>query len=145
MTYGIFGTYLLNTEFQTFGTLPAIPYGYTLWDIKSDKDIDNVLNIMKIRNTEIDMKYPEESSGKAITLGDSSYDDECFLVILWFTDIFDYWFGKKNVKYISNPHMDAYFDDLCMNVWKWIRGEIITNTLKRISLSFYKEAIKETE
>lgn len=142
MTYGIFGNYLLNMEMHSFRGLPPIPHGYTLWDVKSDKDINSVLNIMKIRNAEIDMKYPEESSGTLITLGGSAYDDECFFVMLWFNNIFDYWFGKREVKYVSNPHMDACFDDLCMNIWNWIRGEISTNKLKSISQNFYKEAIK---
>lgn len=98
--------------------------------------------MMRIRNAEIDMKYPEESSGEVITLEGSSYDDECFLVMLWFTNIFDYWFGKKQVKYITNPSMDACFDDLLMNIWNWVRNEISTKTLKNIAKDFYNKAIK---
>jgi len=142
MTYGIFGNYLLNMEMHSFRGLPPISPDYTLWNVKSDKDINSVLNMMKIRNAEIDMEYPEESSGTLITLEGSAYDDECFFVMLWFTNIFDYWFGKRDVEYVSNPHMDACFDDLCMNIWNWIRGEISTNKLKSISQNFYKEAIK---
>lgn len=118
--YGIFGNYLLNTEMRSISGmvrgLPPISHGYTLWQVNNDKDVNNVLNMMRIRNAEIDMKYPEESSGEVITLEGSSYDDECFLVMLWFTNIFDYWFGKKQVKYITNPSMDTCFDDLLMNI-----------------------------
>ena len=146
MTYGMFGIYLLNSEMESFRGrlrgLPPIPYGYTLWEIKDDKDVNIVLNIMKRRNEEINMEYPEESSGNVVTLEGSEYNDECFLVILRFTTIFDYWFGKKEVKYVSTPHMNASFDNLCMNIWNWIRDEISTNKLKSIAKSFYKEAIK---
>ena len=146
MAYGIFGTYLLNSELQSISGmvrgLPPIPHDYTLWEVKNDNDVNTVLKMMKMRNNEIDMKYPEESSGNIITLEGSEYDDECFLVILWFTIIFDYWCGKKIVEYVLNPHMNACFDDLCMNIWNWIRGEISTNKLKSISKKFYKEVIK---
>ena len=85
-TYGIFGNYLLNTEMRSISGmvrgLPPITRGYRLWNVNSDNDVSNVLNMMKIRNSEIDMKYPEESSGEVVTLEGSSYDNECFLVIL---------------------------------------------------------------
>lgn len=38
--------------------------------------------------------------------------------------------------------MDACFDDLCMNIWNWIRNEISTKELKNISQEFYNKAIK---
>lgn len=79
MSYGIFGTYVLNMEMQSIRGLPHIPHGYTLLAVNSDKDVNSVLKMMQIRNAEIDMEYPEESSGKIITLEGSSYDDECFL------------------------------------------------------------------
>ena len=107
MKYGVFGTYLLSSRLQDFGELPAIPHDYTLWAVNNDKDVNSVLNMMQIRNAEIDIEYPEESSGKVITLGACPYEDECFLVSLWFTTIFDYWFGLKEVKYISNSELDA--------------------------------------
>lgn len=146
MFYGIFGNYLLNAEIRSISGLirglPSIPYGYTLWEVNNNKDIDSILNMMRIKNAEIDMKYPEEASGKVFTFENSSYNDECFLVTLWFTNIFDYWFGKKQVKYITNPSMDACFDDLCMNIWNWIKNKISTKTLKNIARDFYNMAIK---
>ena len=142
MKYGIFGTYLLNAQLESCRKLPYIPHDYTLWTVNSERDIDNILNIMRIRNSEIDMKYPDESSGKVITLGSCPYEDECFFVSLWFTTIFDYWFGQKEVKYISNPELDVSFDDLHMNVWCWIRDEISTEELKEIALRFYNDVMK---
>lgn len=142
MTYGIFGHYLLNMAMKSIRGLPPIPRGYTLCKVNSDTDVNIVLNLMRIRSTEIDIKYPEESSGNKIIIEGSAYDDECFFVMLWFTNIFDYWFGKKQVKYISTPSMDACFDDLCMNIWRWIKNEISTNELKNITEKFYREAIK---
>ena len=95
MTYGIYGTYLLNRQLEMYDTLLDIPHGYSLFQVTCKEDIKNIRNMMSFRNAEIDAKYPEESSGKVAHLGSCPYDDECFLVALWFTTIFDYWFGKN--------------------------------------------------
>lgn len=142
MKYGIFGTYLLNVQLESFGELPPIPHDYTLWEVNNDKDVNSVLNMMQIRNAEIDMEYPEESSGNVINLRSCPYEDECFLVSLWFTTIFDYWFGLKEVKYISNSELDASFDHFHMCVWCWVREEISTKELKEEGKKFYNIVMK---
>ena len=142
MKYGIFGTYLLHVQLESFGELPPITHDYTLWAVNNDKDVNSVLNMMQIRNAEIDMEYPEESSGNVINLGPCPYEDECFLVSLWFTTIFDYWFGLKKVKYISNSELDASFDHFHMCIWCWIREEMSTKELKEEGKKFYNTVMK---
>ena len=142
MKYGIFGTYLLNVQLESFGELPPIPHDYTLWAVNNDKDVNSVLNMMQVRNAEIDMEYPEESSGNVINLDSCPYEDECFLVSLWFTTILDYWFGLKEVKYISNSELDASFDHFHMCVWCWVREEMSTKELKEEGKKFYNTVMK---
>ena len=142
MTYGIFGTYLLNGRFNDFGNLPAIPKDYTLFKVDSDEDVNAILNIMKIKNHEIDIEYPKESLENTITLGGCHYEDECFLVSLLFTTIFDYWTEKREVEYSSNPTLLASFDCLLMDMWCWIREEITTEELKITALNFYENVMK---
>lgn len=142
MEYGIFGTYLLNNQAITFGGLPQPPSDYILFAVNNDIDVNSVLNMMKIRNAEIDVEYPKESSGEIITLGSSPYDNECFFVSLWFTTIFDYWFGFKEIKYISNAELDASFDYFHMCMWRWIREEMSTEELKETGMEFYNTVMK---
>jgi hypothetical protein len=142
MKYGIFGTYLLNAELESFRGLPPVPHGYTLFEVKNDKDVNSVLNMMKIRNAEIDMEYPDESLGNVVHLDINPYECECFLVSLWFTNIFDYWFGFKEVKYISNAELNASFDHFHMCMWCWIKEEITTDELKEEGRKFYNKVMK---
>lgn len=143
MTYGIYGTYLLNRQLEMYGTLPDIPHGYSLFQVTCKEDIKNIRNMMSFRNAEIDAKYPEESSGKVAHLGSCPYDDECFLVALWFTTIFDYWFGKNNkYEYFFTMELESSFDILQMSIWEWIRDEISTKKLKEYALDFYNKVMK---
>lgn len=142
MTYGIFGTYLLNGRLEDFGNLPQIPKDYTLFEVNNDKDVNSVLNMMQIRNAEIDFEYPDESSGKVMTLGACPYEDECFLVALWFTTIFDYWVGKKEIEYISDSKLLSSFYWLQMKMWAWVKEEVTTEELKEESLKFYNDVME---
>ena len=140
--YGIFGTYLIGTELKTFGNLPSMPDGYMFPKLNCDKDIENVKNIIKIENTEIDKLYPNSDNKVHLTLDD--YESRCFLTMLLFENVFNYWCGKNTkIKYDStNDSHLADFDNFTMELWNWIRDEISTEQLKYVALNF-KKAVKK--
>lgn len=131
-TRGIFANYLFMNEMVSCGDLPDIPKDYTLYKVNNDKDVESVLNMMRIRNCEIDMEYPEEVSGELVHIGKCDYEDECFFVMLWFSTVYDYWVGKTILKEIKiNDELGFAFDCLGMQIWRWIRNEITTKKLKK--------------
>lgn len=79
--YGIFGTYLIGSELETFGDLPTIPDGYMFYKVDCDEDIKNVKHIMKLENEEIDELYPNSENEIRIALDD--YESRCFLAMLF--------------------------------------------------------------
>lgn len=140
--YGIFGTYLIGTELGAFGRLPLIPDGYMFYKIDCDKDVEYVKNMMKIENLEIDKLYPNSDNEIHLSLDD--YESRCFLTMLLFENVFNYWCGK-NIKIKYDPTNNTYladFDNLTMELWNWIRDEISTKQMKNIALSFKDEVRK---
>lgn len=133
---GEFGTYLLGNELYTFGDLPDLPSDYTLYDVKTEKDINSVKNIMKIMNYEIDTLYPNSENEISMEMDD--YECRCFLTSLLFTNIYDYWCGMNlSSKYIDNDMtITAYFDSLHSDVWSWVKDEISTDELKESAFEF---------
>ena len=90
--YGIFGTYLIGSELETFGDIPTIPDGYILYKVNCDENIKNVKHIMKLKNEKIDELYPNSENEIRIALDD--YESRCFLAMLFFENVFNYWCGK---------------------------------------------------
>lgn len=140
--YGVFGTYLIGTELGTFGDLPSIPDGYMFYKVNSDEDVENVKNMMKIENSEIDELYPDSENEIHLELDD--YECRCFLTMLLFENVFNYWCGKNTrIKYNpSNNSCLALYDLFSMDLWKWIKDEISTKELKKSALQFEKEVKK---
>ena len=136
--YGIFGTYLIGSELETFGDLPTIPDGYMLYKVNCDEDIKNVKHIMKLKNEKIDELYPNSENEIHISLDD--YESRCFLAMLFFENVFNYWCGKytKIIYDSKNNHNISAFDHLSMELWNWVRDEISTEQLKRAALNFKK-------
>lgn len=136
--YGIFGTYLIGTEFGTFGDLPTIPDGYTFYKVDYDEDVENVKNMMKIENSKIDKLYPNSENEMHLTLDD--YESKCFLTTLLFENVFNYWCGKNTkIKYESDDNEKSYkYYIFTMELWDWIRNEISTDELKKSALNFKK-------
>lgn len=140
--YGIFGTYLIGTELDTFGDLPAIPDGYMFYKVDCDEDVENVKNIMKIENEEIDELYPNADDVMHLSLDD--YESKCFFTALLFENVFNYWCGENTrIKYeTSDKSKLSKYDIFLMELWDWIRDEISTNELKNSALNF-KKAVME--
>lgn len=135
--FGAFGTYLIRNELMIFGDLPEIPSGYTLINVHNDNDVQNVKKVMMQMNREIDMLYPDNN--EACYLVKSDYEDRCFLTMLLFTNIFDYWFGYNTDYSFRDNNADDYtFDLLQMKVWDWVKGKIKTKALKNTAKEFYK-------
>ena len=105
--YGIFGTYLIGTELGAFGDLPTIQDGYMFYKVDCDEDVENVKNIMKIENEEIDELYPNADDEIHLSLDD--YESKCFLTALLFVVIFifyslikfPFYFLNKSNSYIT--------------------------------------------
>ena len=142
MDYGIFGTYLIGTELWNFGELPLIPDGYSLYKVNSDKDVEIVRDIMKVRNLKIDKLYPNSKNEVNLELND--YESRCFFTMLFFENVFNFWCGKNTeVKYDQHNKSDlANFDLFSFDLWAWVRGEISTKKLKQSSLDFEKAVTK---
>ena len=136
--YGIFGTYLIGTELNTLGDLPSIPDGYMFYKIDCDEDVETVKNMMKIKNEEIDKLYPNAEDEIHLSLDD--YESRCFLTVLLFENVFNYWCGKNTrIKYdFDNKAKLSKFDIFGMELWSWIRDEISTDELKNSALNFKK-------
>ena len=140
--YGIFGTYLIGTEFGTFGDLPTIPDGYMFYKVDCDEDVENVKNMMKIENSKIDKLYLNSENEMHLTLDD--YESKCFLTTLLFENVFNYWCGKNTkIIYESDDNEKSYkYYIFTMELWGWIRNEISTDELKKSALNF-KKAVME--
>ena len=135
--YGIFGTYVIGTEFETFGDLPTIPDGYMFYKIDCDEDVENIKNMMKIENLKIDKLFPNSENEMHITLDD--YESKCFLTTLLFENVFNYWFGKNTkIKYESDDEKLCKYYIFTMELWSWIRDEMSTDELKKSALNFKK-------
>lgn len=136
--YGIFGTYLIGTELGTFGNLPTIPDGYMFYKVDCDEDVENVKNMMKIENEEIDELYP--NADDEIHLSLDGYESRCFLTALLFENVFNYWCGKNTkIKYETNDKSKlSKYDIFVMELWDWVRDELSTDELKKYALNFKK-------
>lgn len=139
--YGIFGTYLIGTELNTLGDLPIIPDGYVLYKVDCDKDVENIKIVMEFENAEIDELYPNSENEIHLTLDD--YESRCFLTMLLFENVFNYWCGKNTrIRYEFDDKAKLFkFNILAMKLWNWIRDEISTDELKNSALNFKKEVM----
>lgn len=139
--FGIFGKYLLWNEFISFGDLPILPKDYKLISVRRKTDIDIVRSKMQSMNAEIDKLYPNSESHFSLTKDD--YEDRCFLTLLLFTNIFDFWF--EDSKFINFKNSDGNFaalDSFMMDLWNWVKGKITTKTLQKHTKEFYKAVTK---
>lgn len=132
MDIGLVSYHIYKNEWMTYGgDLPEVPRGYTLPLIKNDNNLDATFHYLKIRNKEIDTKYPK--SVQESSFGASDYEAECFFVHLWLGSIFDYWFGK--LEPIDNDEIACECDILGMCFWDYLRGEVSFEELKKSAQS----------
>ena len=109
-----------------------------MWVYFPDENIKNVKDIMKLKNEKIDELYPNSENEIRIALDD--YESRCFLAMLFFENVFNYWCGKytKIIYDSKNNHNISAFDHLSMELLNWVRDEMLTEQLKRAALNFKK-------
>ena len=108
------------------------------YKVDCDEDVENVKNMMKIENEEIDELYP--NADDEIHLSLDGYESKCFLTALLFENVFNYWCGKNTkIKYETNDKSKlSKYDIFVMELWDWVRDELSTDELKKYALNFKK-------
>lgn len=136
--YGVFGTYLIGSELDALGDLPDIPEGYMFYKVNCDEDVENVKNMMRVKNAKINELYPNAENEIHLALDD--YESKCFLTALLFENVFNYWYGKNTrIKYeLDDNEKISEYDIFVMELWDWVRDELSIDELKKYALNFKK-------
>lgn len=141
LNYGLFGTYLIANEIKCFGDLPELPKGYELPIINSNKDVQDALEQLKIKNMYIDNIYKDDIESNIISFELNEYESECFLVALVFNNIFDFWCGHiipEDILLYDNDLVVEY-ELLEMYFWDYLKDKCKLEDLKEKSINFYKQ------
>lgn len=135
---GLFGRFLMCKEYEIFNDLPILPNKYKLPIITDSYTVIDALNDMKKENNDIDKKYPNTDTLEfSFELND--YESDCFLLLLKFSSIFNYWFTDVFMKpeLYHDEKLNIEYELLVDLIWDYLKGNAPINNLKKQSKKFY--------
>lgn len=143
--FGLFGTYLIANEMKIFGDLPNLSHDYVLPVINSAKDVEYMLEYLKLKNKQIDRVYEKEINSNVISFKLDEYESECFFTALLFNNIFDFWCGHINPKFelLYDDNLVKEFELLEMLFWDYLKNECTLDELKNNSGKFMKQYLSK--